>query len=69
MKKGMCRGCDNLTKTLQTVFYRKDNVTRFDPPRKVMKQFCRGYGLHMEYVRRLLKQKEHCPKYQSEGMT
>lgn len=75
MKKGMCTGCDNLTERIQIQFFKEDGLTRNDPPVRVMKPFCEGdprkngYGLHLEYIDRIVTGNEVCPRYRNGGIT
>lgn len=45
-----CEGCDNMTERIQIQHWEKDGTTKIDPPRKIMKPYCKHYTLHMEYV-------------------
>ncbi len=63
MKKGMCRGCEHLKKVIQIQHWKKDGVTRIEPPLKAMMPFCREYKLHIEYVEAINKDKDVCPRY------
>ena len=72
MKKGMCRGCDNLGEKVQTQFYEDDNFTEIKPPRKIKKPFCQdpgGYGLHIEYVEWIHTGEDICVRYCHEGIS
>jgi hypothetical protein len=85
MKKGMCKGCDHLTKKAQVHFYDKTGMFKLDKPKKIVKPFCLSWSLHITdtggygYIDRILedpfssdpnqRDKLVCPRYCSGGIS
>ncbi len=63
MKKGMCKGCDYLTKTEQIGFYAEDGITLLEPPTKELKPFCKRVQLHVNYIERIIEGDNPCLHY------
>lgn len=67
-----CRGCDSLHKRNQSRGWEDDNVTRRDTQKIVQHWWCCDYGLHLEFIDRILGcgysedgiDKE-CPRYRN----
>jgi hypothetical protein len=63
MKKGMCKGCWALTKAVQTQWWNADGTLKRDTPLIVVKPFCSHYGLHLDYMDRVVEGDHKCLNY------
>ncbi len=50
----MCRGCDNLAEREQLRAFENDGLHRRKIPIRVMHHYCKEYGLHLEFVDRII---------------
>lgn len=72
MKKGMCKGCDNLLSVDQWIFFDTSGTRRLKKPYTLKKPYCKEYTLHLDYVDRLIEVQSGngiCPRYISGGIS
>jgi hypothetical protein len=69
MKKGMCKGCDNLGMKDQKKFFDESGRYRLVVPTVEKKPFCREHGLHLEYMERIYEGDRECHHYYSGGIS
>ena len=63
MKSEMCKGCSNLYDRIQLKHKYSDTIPMIDTTTKIMKPFCRAYGLHLEYVEQIIPGNKICKEY------
>jgi hypothetical protein len=69
MKKGMCKGCDNLLYVDQKKFFDETGRKKLDVPTVAKKPFCREYHLHLEYIERIVDGNDICNHYYDGGIS
>lgn len=62
MKKGMCKGCNNLKERIQLIRY-DENEEILDVALEIIKPYCTHYRLHLDMIERIHKGVEKCPRY------
>lgn len=61
----LCRGCDDLCERIETRNFKKNGTTRRIPSENVMHVYCKHYGLHLQFIDRILDREEECPDFRN----